>query len=162
MRMSRVPTPLRRATCPFLPTRSPMTPRRRRESSTEHWSPVEQRADVSRPRADLALWLDVPLDSTVRHDVPMAVKWRVDELTTSLRDTGDANPMSTAHALDSGCPVIVSSDPDYARLPALRRVGPGFETCLRAIFMISLPLTSALSTRTGKSRLSVRPMPSIS
>jgi len=30
-----------------------------------------------------------------------------------------------AHALDSGCPVIVSSDPDYDRLAALRRVGPG-------------------------------------
>ena len=30
-----------------------------------------------------------------------------------------------AHALDSGCPVIVSSDPDFDRLPKLRRVGPG-------------------------------------
>jgi predicted nucleic acid-binding protein len=29
-----------------------------------------------------------------------------------------------AHALDSGCPVIVSSDPDYDRLAGLRRVGP--------------------------------------
>lgn len=29
-----------------------------------------------------------------------------------------------AHALDSRCPVIVSSDPDYDRLSALRRVGP--------------------------------------
>jgi predicted nucleic acid-binding protein len=29
-----------------------------------------------------------------------------------------------AHALDSGCPVIVSSDPDYDRLATLRRVGP--------------------------------------
>lgn len=29
-----------------------------------------------------------------------------------------------AHALDSGCPVIVSSDPDYDRLGALCRVGP--------------------------------------
>jgi predicted nucleic acid-binding protein len=29
-----------------------------------------------------------------------------------------------AHALDSGCPVIVSSDPDYDRLTELRRVGP--------------------------------------
>jgi len=30
-----------------------------------------------------------------------------------------------AHALDSGCPVIVSSDPDYDRLTGVRRVGPG-------------------------------------
>ena len=30
-----------------------------------------------------------------------------------------------AHALDSGCPVIVSSDPDFDRLADLRRVGPG-------------------------------------
>lgn len=30
-----------------------------------------------------------------------------------------------AHALDSGCTVIVSSDPDYDRLAMLRRVGPG-------------------------------------
>jgi predicted nucleic acid-binding protein len=30
-----------------------------------------------------------------------------------------------AHALDSACSVIVSSDPDYDRLSALRRVGPG-------------------------------------
>ena len=30
-----------------------------------------------------------------------------------------------AHALDAGCHVIVSSDPDYDRLTALRRVGPG-------------------------------------
>ena len=30
-----------------------------------------------------------------------------------------------AHALDSGCPVIISSDSDYDRLSALRRVGPG-------------------------------------
>ena len=29
-----------------------------------------------------------------------------------------------AHALDSGCTVIVSSDPDYDRLTELRRVGP--------------------------------------
>ncbi len=29
-----------------------------------------------------------------------------------------------AHALDSGCPVIVSSDPDYDRLTEVRRVGP--------------------------------------
>jgi predicted nucleic acid-binding protein len=29
-----------------------------------------------------------------------------------------------AHALDSGCPVIVSSDLDYDRLAGLRRVGP--------------------------------------
>ena len=29
-----------------------------------------------------------------------------------------------AHALDSGCKVIVSSDPDYDRLAMLRRVGP--------------------------------------
>jgi predicted nucleic acid-binding protein len=29
-----------------------------------------------------------------------------------------------AHALDSGCPVIVSSDPDYDTLTELRRVGP--------------------------------------
>ena len=30
-----------------------------------------------------------------------------------------------AHALDSGCSVMVSSDPDYDRLAALRRLGPG-------------------------------------
>jgi predicted nucleic acid-binding protein len=30
-----------------------------------------------------------------------------------------------AHAIDSGCRVIVSSDPDYDRLGAVRRVGPG-------------------------------------
>jgi predicted nucleic acid-binding protein len=30
-----------------------------------------------------------------------------------------------AHALDSGCPVIVSSDSDYDRITTLRRVGPG-------------------------------------
>lgn len=30
-----------------------------------------------------------------------------------------------AHALDSGCPVIVSADPDYDRLAVIRRVGPG-------------------------------------
>lgn len=30
-----------------------------------------------------------------------------------------------AHAFDSGCAVIVSSDSDYDRLSALRRVGPG-------------------------------------
>ena len=29
-----------------------------------------------------------------------------------------------SHALDSGCPVIVSSDPNYDRLTDLRRVGP--------------------------------------
>jgi predicted nucleic acid-binding protein len=29
-----------------------------------------------------------------------------------------------AHALDSGCPVIVSSDPDYEGVAGLRRVGP--------------------------------------
>jgi predicted nucleic acid-binding protein len=29
-----------------------------------------------------------------------------------------------AHALDSKCPVIVSSDPDYDRLDGLRRLGP--------------------------------------
>jgi predicted nucleic acid-binding protein len=30
-----------------------------------------------------------------------------------------------AHALDSGCPVIVSSDSDYEGLTGLRRIGPG-------------------------------------
>lgn len=30
-----------------------------------------------------------------------------------------------AHAFDSDCPVIVSADPDYDRLAAIRRVGPG-------------------------------------
>ena len=30
-----------------------------------------------------------------------------------------------AHALDSGCSVMVSSNPDYDRLAALRRLGPG-------------------------------------
>jgi predicted nucleic acid-binding protein len=29
-----------------------------------------------------------------------------------------------AHALDSGCPVIVSSDPDYDRLPSIKRLAP--------------------------------------
>jgi len=29
-----------------------------------------------------------------------------------------------AHALDSGCPVIVSSDPDYDRLDSIRRLAP--------------------------------------
>ncbi len=30
-----------------------------------------------------------------------------------------------AHALDSGCPVIVSSDPDFDKVTDVRRVGPG-------------------------------------
>ena len=30
-----------------------------------------------------------------------------------------------AHAIDSGCKVIVSSDPDYDKVAGLRRVGPG-------------------------------------
>jgi predicted nucleic acid-binding protein len=29
-----------------------------------------------------------------------------------------------AHALDSGCPVIVSSDPDYDRMDAIQRLAP--------------------------------------
>jgi len=29
-----------------------------------------------------------------------------------------------AHALDSGCEVIVSADPDYDQLPGVRRLGP--------------------------------------
>jgi len=63
--------------------------------------------------------LDFELATTDRSVIRQAI--------TLMSDPGLAprDAFHAAHALDSGCPVIVSSDPDYDRLAALRRVGPG-------------------------------------
>ncbi len=63
--------------------------------------------------------LDFELATTDRTVIGQAV--------SLMSDPGLAprDAFHAAHALDSGCSVIVSSDPDYDRLAALRRVGPG-------------------------------------
>ena len=63
--------------------------------------------------------LNFELASTDRSVIRQAVNF--------MSDPGLAprDAFHAAHALDSGCPVIVSSDPDYDRLAVLRRVGPG-------------------------------------
>jgi predicted nucleic acid-binding protein len=47
----------------------------------------------------------------------------IDTFPALLDLPGDA--FHAAHALDSGCPVIVSSYPDFDRFAAIRRVGRG-------------------------------------
>ena len=79
---------------------------------------------MRRMRSRLArLWkaidgLDFELAATDRAVTRMAMDLMSDP-GLSPRDAFHA-----AHALDSGCPVIVSSDPDYDRLDQIRRLGP--------------------------------------
>jgi predicted nucleic acid-binding protein len=62
--------------------------------------------------------LDFELATTDRTVISRAV--------SLMSDPGLAprDAFHAAHALDSGCSVIVSSDPDYDRLAALSRIGP--------------------------------------
>ena len=62
--------------------------------------------------------LDFELATTDRTVVSQAI--------SLMSDPGLAprDAFHAAHALDSGCSVIVSSDPDYDRLAAIRRLSP--------------------------------------
>jgi predicted nucleic acid-binding protein len=63
--------------------------------------------------------LDFELATTDRTVISQAVSFM------SNPGLAPRDAFHAAHALDSGCSVMVSSDPDYDRLTALRRLGPG-------------------------------------
>ncbi len=85
-------------------TATSLVMRRMRTRLTRLWKAIDE--------------LNFELATTDRSVVRQAVSFMADP-GLAPRDAFHA-----AHALDSGCPVIVSSDPDYDRLTALRRVGP--------------------------------------